>query len=59
MKTYIGQYQGTEIYLDPELHSAAIALITHQQDEIERLSTNPFTEVMGRIKDNYQIAVDK
>ena len=34
---YIGQYAGTDIYLDSELHSAVIALIKHQQDELERI----------------------
>jgi len=50
-KVFIGAYKGSDIYLDDKEDKAAIALITHQQDEIERLTrVDPeLKATMGRI----------
>ena len=37
MKTTVGIYKGMGVYLDSEKDRDAIALIRHQQDELERL----------------------
>ena len=37
MMRFMGRFEGVDIYLDSEKDRDAIALIRHQQDELERL----------------------
>ena len=53
MRVFVGVIQGQDVYLDSDLNSDAIALITHQQDELERIKgvDADIAETMQRLID--------